>query len=127
MGGILTVRLDASERKKLRALQQERGCKNLSQVVRLMCGFPRDDQHESFEGSDDVDSVTTLTKWVMRSIDRQDDARHILTRIARHLNVPMQTPGGTFDADDLPPIDPGRPFETRGGHQHPILPSGFER
>jgi hypothetical protein len=127
MGGVISFRADAAERRKLRALMQERGCANMSQVVRLMLGFPRDDGHEPFEGSGDIDSVSTLTQAVMRSIDRQDDAHEILSRIARHLGVPTETRGGSFDTASPGPVDPRQPFPTRGGHDHPDLPPGFAR
>jgi len=123
----LSIRVTAAERRRLVELRQERGCRNISEVARLLMGFPRDDSlGEIFDGSDDIENVDKLCSEVLRMIARIDDAHQLLTRIARHLGLPMRTTGGSFD-DQPVVVDAGEAFPTRGGNHHPVLPEGFVR
>ena len=138
MAGFVSVRLTKDERRKLLALKTERGCKSISQVVRLMLGFPRGTD-EGLEGADDIDSVGKLWEAVIRLIDRMDDQHKLLVKIARHDGVPLERRTlADFDPDYVPParpvlepesgpIDLREPFPHRDGDRHPVMPDGFQR
>src|ERR1700690_118460 len=120
------------------ALKAERGCNSISQVVRLMLGFPRGTD-EGLEGADDIDSVSKLWEALIRSIDRQDDAHKLLTKIARQVGVPVEryAPNQHWKGyvpskepvkePETGPIDLREPREYRNGDRHPALPEGFSR
>lgn len=142
-GSVLSLRVTKDERAKLHAIKRERGCQNLSQTIRLLIGLPRSGPFEEIEGADDIESVSHLVKLVVLWSDRLDEQHQMLTKIARHLEIPLQerprasrgrpqsnpnpeTPipvNGRAEADD----DLDAMFAFRGGHQHPELPDGFAR
>lgn len=138
MSGFISVRLSKEERKRLLALKAERNCKSISQVVRLMLGFPRGTD-EGLEGADDIDSVSKLWEATIRLIDRIDDQQKVLTKIARANGVPMERyaphmSGDHYKPDETPlkepetgPIDLREPRGYRDGDRHPAMPTGFER
>lgn len=128
MSSRINLRVTAAERKKLLEIQQDRGCKSLSQAVRLLMGFPQDGGPEQFDGADDVDSVGRLADRVLQWTARLDDQHEILSRIATYLKIPKTTRNGSFE-DGAPTVDEAMliDFPTRGGHQHPELPAGFAR
>lgn len=138
MSSFISVRVTKEERKRLMALKAERGCGSISQVVRLMLGFPRGTD-EGFEGADDIDSVGKLWEAMVRLIERVDDAHKLETKIARQVGVPMeryppwmQTPHYVPSTEPVKepetgPIDLREPRELRNGDRHPALPEGFER
>jgi hypothetical protein len=138
VAGFVSVRLTKEERRKLLALKQERGCKSISQVVRLMLGFPRGTD-EGLEGADDIDSVSKLWEAVIRLIDRHDEDHKLMIKIARQVGVPLERPTLAAVRDDYEPpvrpvveaqtgpIDLREPRGYRDGDKHPVLPSGFSR
>jgi hypothetical protein len=138
MAGFVSVRLSKEERKKLLALKAERGCKSISQVVRLMLGFPRGSD-EGLEGADDIESVDRMCELLIRAVDRIDELTKVETKIARHLNVPLELGLREIMAaakngrpihpppDLETPMDPDVLMPTRNGHKHPEMPAGFSR
>ena len=134
----ISVRLSKDERKKLLALKAERGCKSISQVVRLMLGFPRGTD-EGLEGADDIENVERMCELLVRAVDRIDELTKVETKIARHLNVPLEVGlremmaaarngKPIHPAPDLTvPLEPEAQFPHRNGDKHPALPSGFAR
>jgi hypothetical protein len=138
MAGFVSVRLSKEERKRLLALKAERGCKSISQVVRLMLGFPRGTD-EGLEGADDIDSVSKLWEAVIQLISREDDEIKVITKIARQVGVPMDRYALNIHEDDYVPdptplrvpetgpIDLRVPMEHRNGDRHPVMPEGFSR
>ena len=134
----ISVRLSKDERKKLLALKAERGCKSISQVVRLMLGFPRGTD-EGLEGADDIENVERMCELLVRAVDRIDELTKVETKIARHLNVPLEVGLREMMAaarngkpihpapDLLTPMDPDIPKPFRNGDKHPELPVGFIR
>lgn len=138
MSGYVSVRLSKEERKKLLALKAERGAGSISQVVRLMLGFPRGTD-EGLEGADDIDSVSKLWEATIRLIDRVDEQHKVLTKIARQVGVPLERqtlavvrddyvdPQTPVIVPDTGPIDLREPRGTRNGDRHPDMPEGFLR
>lgn len=138
-GSVLSLRVTRDERTRLHAIKRDRGCANLAQTMRLLMGLPRSGPFEELDGSDDVDSVVALTKVVVMLKDRVDQQHQMLTKIARHLEIPMsERPrvraapkperevailvSTTTVDEDLDSV-----FAYRGGHGHPELPDGFSR
>src|SRR5665213_3351766 len=122
---MISVRVTYAERKKLMELKVQRGCQNMSQVIRMMLGFPRSAGDEPFEGADDIDGVSKLCTLVVRMVDRQDVANRLLARMAEKQGIKDvdHQKVAVLDA----PLEPIEPFEFRNGHQHPALPEGFKR
>lgn len=145
MSGFVSVRLSKEERKRLLSLKTERGCKSISQVVRLMLGFPRGTD-EGLEGADDIESIDQMCQLVVRMVDRMDEEHKLLTEVARKVGVPIkgkQTINelreavgkqGPWEGERAPatlpetgPIDLNVPLATRNGVHHPDMPTGFSR
>ena len=122
---MISVRVTYAERKKLMELKAQRGCQNMSQVIRLMLGFPRSVGNEPIEGADDIDGVAKLIAVNLRLIERVDVGNAALASIAKKM--------GVKELDHRPialletPIDISERFPFRNGHQHPALPEGFKR
>lgn len=139
MAGVISVRFTNAERKKLMELKQQRGCSNMSQAIRLMCGFPRIGEGEGYDGADDIDSVGTLIKLNVQLIERIDDNHKLQVRIARALHIETERTNtlSHLRADYVAPVVPVKEPETgpivveprpyRNGDKHPALPEGFNR
>lgn len=142
MAGVLSLRVSKEERATLQRVKAERGCRTLSQTMRVLLGFPRESPGGELEGADDIESVSHLCKQVILLRDRLDEEHQLLTKIARHLEIPMQerprATRGRPQSNPNPPIpipvngraqspDDDAVFAFRGGHQHPDLPDGFAR
>jgi hypothetical protein len=121
MSGFLSIRVTKEERRKLTALKVERDCKNMSEVVRLMCGFPRMAGGEPFEGSDDIDGVTGLARQVCALLDEVRTTNSYVYRLLKK--------------EGIAPVK-DRPLEHIIGEAEPIrentarlpaLPAGFLR
>jgi hypothetical protein len=122
-GAMLSLRVTRAERKRLLELKQERECRNLSEVLRLLLGFPRYAlEDDGLEGWDDVESVDRLCHLVLSLRDRQDQHTRILNRIARHLGVP-------YEKSELAVLQAplGELVRRENGVKHPPLPEGFSR
>jgi hypothetical protein len=144
VAGFVSVRLSKEERRKLLALKTERGCKSISQVVRLMLGFPRGTD-EGLEGADDIESIDQMCQLVVRMVDRMDEEHKLLIKVARQVGVPMERKTidelravagrqGPWSGPERPvaivetgPIDLNVPVPTRNGDRHPDMPDGFSR
>lgn len=142
MAGVLSLRVSKEERAQLQRIKAERGCKNLSQAMRLLLGFPREGPGGELEGADDIENVSRLCGLVILLKDRLDEEHQLLTKIARHLEIPMaerpKATRGRPRAKPNPPIpipvngrgdfdEDDAIFAFRGGHEHPDLPDGFAR
>lgn len=142
MSGFISVRLSKEERKRLLALKAERQCKSISQVVRLMLGFPRGTD-EGIEGADDIESVDQMCQLVVRMVDRIDEQGKLLTKIARQTGVPLERktladlraaegrdytgPERLTAVVETGPIDLNETLPSRNGDLHPAMPDGFAR
>ena len=125
MAGILSVRVSNAERKKLLELRAARGCKSVSDVIRLLCGFPRQPEHEGIEGADDIESVDALAHVVLRLVARIEDMSKVLHAIAMKEGIKH---AGHQPVDHLAvPIAEMPLYEYRNGHKDPALPEGFHR
>lgn len=128
--GMISVRINRAERKQLMEMKAARDCRSLSDVIRLMLGFPRATNAESpLAGSDDIESVDRLCELVVRMIDRQDTGNKAMTRLLKYF--------GIQDSKDIPVAQLSAPLSTEpdgperaprnGSAHHPALPDGFSR
>jgi hypothetical protein len=125
MAGMISVRVTHAERKKLMELKAQRGCENMSQVIRLMLGFPRSVGDEILDGADDIDGVSSMIRVVLRLIDRVETSNATVYKLAKQSGLkevrhrPLEVLATPVSADE--------PVPYRGGHEHPALPEGFQR
>jgi hypothetical protein len=125
MAGMLSVRVTNAERKKLMELKAQRGCNNLSEVIRLLCGFPRTATGEIIDGADDIDGVDKMIRVCLRLVDRVENQGLTLTEIAKQLNI-KQVKHQPIEVL-AQPIAEQPLYEYRNGHKDPALPEGFKR
>lgn len=123
MAGVLSVRVTSAERKRLLQLKVERGCNNVSDLIRLMLGFPRSPGMEIIDGADDIDSVSALVKTVLILIDRVEMNNAVTYELAQQAGL-RQVRHRPIE-DLIAPRD--EPVATRNGSKHPALPEGFAR
>ena len=123
MAGVLSVRVTSQERKRLLQLKTERGCNNVSDLIRLMLGFPRSPGMEILDGADDIDSVGSLVKVVLTMIDRVEMTNTVVYQLAQQAGLRQVRHRPVEDL--VAPRD--EPVPTRNGHHHPALPEGFAR
>lgn len=139
MAGMLSLRVTKEERIRLQRIKEERGCQSLSEAIRLQLGFDRG-VGEELDGADDIENVAKLCSQVIYLRDRLDEQHQLLTKIARHLEIPMQErPHAAASRRVRPAVEIPIPvngremdgdepiFATRGGRNHPDLPDGFVR
>ncbi len=110
--------------------------------MRGLLGLPKSLGDDfGIDGADDIDSVDTLVKLVLRMIDRLDKHNELVRKIARHVGVPLRDEHGGPEGE-LVKVNgatswhrqhekviamPEDELAFRGGHEHPALPDGFAR
>jgi hypothetical protein len=126
MGAIVSLRVTREERRQLERLRQRRGCRSLSDTMRLQIGFPLECA-ESLDGADDIAGVERLAHATLRMIDRLDDANKLTYKIAQHLGIPMVR-HKSMDQLMAPLVELEQPAPLHeDGRKRVHLPPGFSR
>jgi hypothetical protein len=128
-GAMLSLRVTREERKQLLRIRDERGCKYVSDAIRLLLGFPRMPEDDvGIEGMDDIDSVDTLCRNVLHMTSRLEKQTELLIKIAHHVGVPLKGERELpVDLTVLSADANGELIKTGPTRKRPALPQGFAR
>jgi hypothetical protein len=118
--GLIAIRVNRDERKRLKELQAQRDTKNLSDTVRFMLGFPHAGDVGGIPGADDIEDVDRLCGLVVNLIEKVNVGNQMLTQLCRKEGIR----NAMADILERPLAATVLP---RGGTRHPDLPEGFSR